>query len=69
MALAHAGGLAEVACNLLDSAASPPATVLAAIEAAAAREGLAVASRDAYVIGRLPAEIVAAAEAALLPYE
>ena len=64
MALAHAGGAVEVACNLLEPALSPPRAVRAAIEAAAAAEGLQVPRGGAYIIGKLPADIAAAADAA-----
>jgi len=60
MALAHSPGVVEVACNLLEPEVSPPKRVQAAIEAAAAREGLRVQSDGAYVIGKLPSEITAA---------
>jgi hypothetical protein len=40
--------------------------VISAIEAAAAREGLRPVEGGAYVIGKLPDEIIAAADAQLL---
>ncbi|KAI8464470.1 MAG: phosphatase 2C-like domain-containing protein [Monoraphidium minutum] len=68
MALAHSPGTIEVACNLLDPEASPPEAVRAAVEAAAAAEGLALAAgAPPYVIGKLPGDIYAAADA-LLPF-
>jgi glutamate formiminotransferase len=62
MALPHADGV-EVACNLLDPAATPPAAVLAAIRAAAADAGIGVSGH--YVLGRSPEELRALAAARL----
>lgn len=64
MALAHQGGVVEVACNVLAPAVSTPLAVQAAIEAAAAAEGLGVQRGASYVIGRLPPDVIAMAEAA-----
>jgi glutamate formiminotransferase len=62
MALPHAEGV-EVACNLLDPAATPPAVVLAAISAAADAAGIEVSGY--YVLGRAPEELRALAAARL----
>ena len=40
MALQHADGLVEVACNLLDAAAAPPGTLQARLEGIAGAWGL-----------------------------
>ncbi|KAL4457779.1 hypothetical protein ABPG75_012644 [Micractinium tetrahymenae] len=61
MALRHEDGI-EVACNLLDPAASPPEAVLAEVQRLAAAAGLQVGR--AYRTNRLPAELAAAAAAA-----
>lgn len=66
MALAHDGGY-EVACNLLDAETTPPARVLAAIEAAAAVENVAVAG--AYHIGMTKAEMRAELAAEEAPFK
>ena len=54
MALPH-GGEVEVACNLLDSAVSSPADVLARTRELAAAQGIEVG--EAYVIGHTPDRI------------
>lgn len=61
MALRHSEGI-EVATNLLDPAASPPAAVLAAVQRLAAERGLEVGA--AYRTNKTPEELVAAALAA-----
>lgn len=63
MGLAH-GGATEVACNLRDPDAAPPAAVEALIRAAAETAGVASAG-PAYQTGRAPAAIAADAAAAL----
>lgn len=61
MALRQESGSIEVACNLTDASASPPAVVEARIAALAAAEGLALGTP--YIIGKLPAEMLALAAA------
>lgn len=62
MALAHADGT-EIACNLLDSDVSGPATVLQRVHALASEAGLHVVCD--YVINPSPEELVAQAAAML----
>ncbi len=61
MALRHEAGI-EVACNLLDPAASPPHAVLAEVQRLASAAGLRVGR--AYRTNKLPGELAAAAAAA-----
>jgi glutamate formiminotransferase len=57
--LVHANGRFEVACNLLRPLVTPPASVLAAIEASLARQACGVAVEEAYTIGMAVEEICA----------
>ncbi len=61
MALRHTDGI-EVACNLLDPAASPPEAVLAAVQRLAAQHGRLVVG-PAYRTNKSPEQLVAAAAA------
>ncbi|PNW81936.1 hypothetical protein CHLRE_06g267000v5 [Chlamydomonas reinhardtii] len=66
MALQHADGLVEVACNLLDAAAAPPGTLQARLEGIAGAWGLDASQvRPGYQTNRSPEELVRAAVAAL----
>jgi len=63
MALPHSEGLIEVACNLLDTAATPQQTVAALIHRLAADQGVAV--QDEYCTNQPPEQLAAAARVAL----
>ncbi|KAG2435567.1 hypothetical protein HYH02_011861 [Chlamydomonas schloesseri] len=66
MALQHADGLVEVACNLLDAAASPPGTLQARLEGIAGAWGLDASQvRPGYQTNRSPEELLRAAVQAL----
>ena len=58
MALRHTDGI-EVACNLLDPAASPPEAVLAAVQRLAAQHG-GLAVGPAYRTNKSPEQLIAA---------
>ncbi|KAG2438603.1 hypothetical protein HXX76_005153 [Chlamydomonas incerta] len=66
MALQHADGLVEVACNLLDAAACPPGTLQARLEGIAGAWGLDSSQvRPGYQTNKSPEELLRAAVAAL----
>ena len=63
MALPHAEGVFEVACNLLDACVSSPEAVHEMVVRLAAEEGVGVGK--GYLTGKSPEEICKAAEAIL----